>query len=102
MNNIKFKYIYIYTHTHTHTHTHILNQLCPFQKLPSHALSTNAQCERALGDLIIMLAPFCPMFGMALWDSLRKATPHVYDGFKWVSDILYRLGYKNLQECHPF
>ncbi|KAK2149677.1 hypothetical protein LSH36_442g02004 [Paralvinella palmiformis] len=56
-------------------------------KFPSNALATDVQCERALADLIIMLAPFCPMYAMALWDNFRKATPHLCDGFQWDKSV---------------
>ena len=55
-----------------------------FQRILVRDLSSIPEGERALGDLLIMIAPFCPMFAMALWDKFRVLPGHVYDGFNWV------------------
>jgi len=40
------------------------------QKVPAAVAVSSHQYERALADLVIMLAPFAPMFASELWAGL--------------------------------
>ena len=59
-----------------------------FQKVPSDVLSESFEFERALADLILMVAPIAPHFTSELWAGLRSTAIHTKQLYQWVSVLL--------------
>ena len=67
-----------------------------FQDFPVGAISQSEEYERALCDLIIMMAPFAPMLASELWAGVQTV-PHKCTHYKWVSSfwVQWNLAFKS-------
>ena len=63
-----------------------------FQKVPPEVAGESVEYERAVGELVIMVAPLAPMYAAEMWEGLRQVG--TIRAFNWVGlhwPIVFRL-----------